>query len=243
MQWEGRRKLLPKSNEVCPSLKRFLVAKDLEAALQRVSELAYAPLARHLTNVSHLIVCPDGQLSRVPYEMLLVSGRGEPTRYLVGEKAVSYVGSGREVARLQSRSGFQPDPKVQKAAATSMSDSTKATLIAGSGQAGSLSYVGPPVVMGNPDFDLNLPGSSRRDEAQTNAERGVRNAERKESDRNARPHPGQKDLILSPRLRPQPQEREINPPSYHHCDTFRCRARSIANGDKAATATIALKCS
>ena len=75
-------------------------AKDLEAALQRVSELVYAPLARHLTNVSHLIVCPDGQLSRVPFEMLLVSGRGEPPRYLVEEKTVSYVGSGREVARL-----------------------------------------------------------------------------------------------------------------------------------------------
>jgi CHAT domain-containing protein/tetratricopeptide (TPR) repeat protein len=81
-------------------------AKDLEAALQRVSELVYAPLARHLTNVSHLIVCPDGQLSRVPFEMLLVSGRGEPPRYLVEEKTVSYVGSGREVARLAQPSAM-----------------------------------------------------------------------------------------------------------------------------------------
>jgi tetratricopeptide (TPR) repeat protein len=82
-------------------------AKDLEEALQRLSELVYAPLARHLTNVSHLIVCPDGQLSRVPFEMLLASRRGEPPRYLVEEKTVSYVGSGREVARLA-----QPAAKV-----------------------------------------------------------------------------------------------------------------------------------
>jgi len=75
-------------------------AKNLEAALQRVSERVYAPLARHLANASHLIVCPDGQLSRVPFEMLLVSRPGEPPRYLVEEKTVSYVGSGREVARL-----------------------------------------------------------------------------------------------------------------------------------------------
>ena len=75
-------------------------AKDLEAALQRVSEGVYAPLARHLTNVSHLIVCPDGQLSRVPFEMLLVSKPGEPSRYLVEDKTISYIGSGREVARL-----------------------------------------------------------------------------------------------------------------------------------------------
>ncbi len=83
-----------------------------------MNELVYAPLARHLTNVSHLIVCPDGQLSRVPFEMLLVSGRGEPLRYLVEEKTVSYVGSGREVARLQRRTGFQPDPNIQQATAT-----------------------------------------------------------------------------------------------------------------------------
>jgi len=152
-------------------------AKDLEAALQRVSELVYAPLARHLTNVSHLIVCPDGQLSRVPFEMLLVSGSGGTPRYLVEEKTVSYVGSGREVARLA-----QPSATVKTNA---------------------------PVVMGNPDFDFALPSRSRREEDLTNAERGVRNGEQKESDRNVRPHPGQEGSIPSPRLRPQPQEREI----------------------------------
>ena len=80
-------------------------APDLAAARQRVSGLVYAPLAPHLANVSHLIVCPDGQLSRLPFEMLLVSKPGGPPRYLVEEKTISYVGSGREVARLAAGVG------------------------------------------------------------------------------------------------------------------------------------------
>jgi CHAT domain-containing protein len=112
---------------------------DVTAALQRLGDLVYAPLARHLTNVSHLIVCPDGQLSRVPFEMLRVGGR-----FLIEEKTVSYVTSGREIVRLQSRSGVSPDPNLPGAATNA------------AGQAGRLSYVGPALVMGGPDFDLDL---------------------------------------------------------------------------------------
>src|ERR1035437_8587689 len=64
-------------------------ARDLPPRLQRLSELVYAPLARHLTNVSHLIVCPDGQLSRVPFEML-----SQPSHRLTRvfeEKALAFV--------------------------------------------------------------------------------------------------------------------------------------------------------
>ncbi len=113
-------------------------APDLAAALQRVSGLVYAPLAPHLTNVSHLIVCPDGQLSRLPFEMLLVSKPGGPPRYLVEEKTISYVGSGREVARLALRGEDGSKARVQ---------SSKS------------------LVMGNPDLDLDLSRSSRREEA------------------------------------------------------------------------------
>jgi CHAT domain-containing protein len=72
-------------------------AKDLAGALEQLSGLVYAPLARHLTNVSHLIICPDGQLSRVPFEMLPVGNK-----FLVEEKTISYVTSGREVVRFAS---------------------------------------------------------------------------------------------------------------------------------------------
>jgi CHAT domain-containing protein/tetratricopeptide (TPR) repeat protein len=70
-------------------------ARDLSAALERLSDLVYTPLARYLTNVSHIIICPDGQLSRVPFEMLPVGDK-----FLIEEKAISYVTSGREVVRF-----------------------------------------------------------------------------------------------------------------------------------------------
>ncbi len=75
--------------------------EDVSAALQCLGDLVYAPLAQHLTNVSHLIVCPDGQLSRVPFEMLRVGGR-----FLLEEKTISYVTSGREIARLAGSPKF-----------------------------------------------------------------------------------------------------------------------------------------
>ena len=94
-------------------------AKDLSPALQRLSDLVYAPLVKHLTNVSHLIVCPDGQLSRLPFEMLPVGNK-----FLIEEKTISYVTSGREVVRIAC-----PKTRIQ---------SSKS------------------LVMGNPDFDLDL---------------------------------------------------------------------------------------
>jgi CHAT domain-containing protein len=109
--------------KVCKLMASGQIAdKRLQPALQRLSELVYAPLARHLTNVEHLIVCPDGQLSRLPFEMLLHDGK-----YLVEQKTISYVGSGREVARL-----------AQKASAA---ESRR---------------LSAPLVMGDPDFDLDL---------------------------------------------------------------------------------------
>jgi len=71
--------------------------KDLQPAFQHLSDLVYVPLAKHLTNVSHLIICPDGQLSRLPFEMLPIGNK-----FLVEEKTISYVTSGREVFRLAS---------------------------------------------------------------------------------------------------------------------------------------------
>jgi CHAT domain-containing protein len=72
-------------------------AKDLPATLQKLSQLVYAPLDEHLKNVSHIIICPDGQLSRLPFEMLRVRNK-----FLVEEKTISYVTRGREVVRLAS---------------------------------------------------------------------------------------------------------------------------------------------
>ena len=91
----------PIDEAVGAAAKRFAAgqyrAKDLQPAFQRLSELVYVPLAKHLTNVSHLIICPDDQLSRLPFEMLPIGNK-----FLVEEKTISYVTSGREVVRLAS---------------------------------------------------------------------------------------------------------------------------------------------
>jgi hypothetical protein len=68
-------------------------------------------------------------------------------RFLIEEKTISYVTSGREIVRLQSRSGVSPDPNLPGAATYA------------AGQAGRPSYVGPALVMGGPDFDLDLSGA------------------------------------------------------------------------------------
>ena len=99
------------------------LAKDLPAAFQRLSDLVYAPLTKHLTNSSHLIICPDGELSRLPFEMLPIGNK-----FLVEEKTISYVTSGREVVRVAAN---QSNSKPHTQAAKSL-------------------------VMGNPDFDFDL---------------------------------------------------------------------------------------
>ncbi len=120
-------------------------AQDLTAALRRLTELVYMPMARHLTNVSHLIICPDGQLSRVPFEMLPLPPFDSQSRYLVQEKTISYVGSGREIARLA-----QPGTKPKTNAA---------------------------VVMGNPDFDLDIKTKAEQAANSSGTNRGNRQEE------------------------------------------------------------------
>jgi CHAT domain-containing protein len=111
-------------------------AKDPSPRLQRLGELVHLPMAKHLTNVAHLIVCPDGQLSRIPFEMLRVGDK-----FLIEEKTISYVTSGREIVKLKGKSDFTPDSNLLGAGANAPRHS---------------SYVGPALVMGGPDFDLDL---------------------------------------------------------------------------------------
>ncbi len=95
-------------------------ARHLPELLQALSKrIFYGPLSEYLTNVFHLIICPDGELSRLPFEMLSHNGR-----FLIEDKTISYVTRGREVVRLAQR--------------------------------GASVNTNPPLIMGNPDFDLDF---------------------------------------------------------------------------------------
>jgi CHAT domain-containing protein len=66
------------------------------AALRTLDELVFAPVRAQLTDVSHVIVGPDGKLNLVPFEAL-VDPQG---RYEVENRLISYVTSGRDLLRL-----------------------------------------------------------------------------------------------------------------------------------------------
>jgi CHAT domain-containing protein len=160
----------PIDQAIAQFLKQFSAGyKDSPIAktnLYMLSQLVYAPLARHLTNVSHLIVCPDGQLSRLPFELLSVGNK-----FLVEEKTISYVTSGREVVRLQSRAGVSPaHESLARSSAFTRPEPPEGGTPNTPDRRDALSYVkGKSLVMGNPDFDLDL-SRSRREEALTKAE-------------------------------------------------------------------------
>lgn len=112
--------------------KKQFATKDLAAALQQLSDLIYRPLAALLTNVDHIIICPDGQLSRLPFEMLPIPATASQpnnthNRFWLEEKTISYVGSGREIIWLAGKA-WNSDAGDQES---------------------------PSLVIGNPDFDFD----------------------------------------------------------------------------------------
>ena len=162
-------------------------AKDLSPALQWLSQLVYAPLAPYLTNVSHLIVCPDGQLSRLPFEALPCGHDGN--KFLVEEKTISYVTSGREVVRIakpltRSAANLSADRSADlRSGALGAGDEPgrRPALLSSDGEREGRGAISKSLVMGDPDFDLDL-RSSRREEAHPpNSEFGTRNAEQSQS--------------------------------------------------------------
>jgi CHAT domain-containing protein/Tfp pilus assembly protein PilF len=70
-------------------------------ALQQLDALVVTPMRDQLTEISHLIVAPDGKLNLIPFEALIdAQGHYELERYLV-----SYLSSGRDLLRLAAHRG------------------------------------------------------------------------------------------------------------------------------------------
>ena len=84
------------ADAVLAALQAPIRTEATRTALQRLDALVVAPLRDQLTEVSHLILAPDGKLNLVPFEGLIdARGHYELERYLV-----SYLTSGRDVLRL-----------------------------------------------------------------------------------------------------------------------------------------------
>lgn len=61
-----------------------------------IRSLVYDPIARYLSDRTHLLISPDSQLNRLPFEALQTNDQ----RYLVEQYQISYLNSGRDLLRL-----------------------------------------------------------------------------------------------------------------------------------------------
>lgn len=80
-------------------MRNHLGIDGIETALWRLDALVFAPIRHWLADVSHVIVSPDATLNLVPFEALSDGCGG----YAIERWLFSYVGSGRDLLRLQTR--------------------------------------------------------------------------------------------------------------------------------------------
>jgi CHAT domain-containing protein/Tfp pilus assembly protein PilF len=84
---------------------RGLTGEPGARAGERLRAALFDPLADALGGCKRLLLAPDGDLSRLPFEVLpLADGRR-----LIDEYRISYVSAGRDLLRFQVRSQRQPD--------------------------------------------------------------------------------------------------------------------------------------
>jgi CHAT domain-containing protein len=77
----------------------------LDAAARDLARLVWEPLRPHVVDVKTLLVAPDGAMTWFPLGAL--PGQ-KPGTYLIEEKAIGYVSSGRALARLLREPGAAP---------------------------------------------------------------------------------------------------------------------------------------
>ena len=91
----------PFNEEMTPSHAQI---RKSEAKLAQASSilrrLIWQPVAHLLTNVTRVYVAPDGQLSLFPFEALAHETTSEQPQYLVEEREIVYLNTGRDLARL-----------------------------------------------------------------------------------------------------------------------------------------------
>ncbi|MGD1906671.1 MAG: CHAT domain-containing protein [Leptolyngbyaceae cyanobacterium] len=72
------------------------IGQSPTAASRALAALILDPIAPYLTDANHLLISPDSQLNRIPFEALR-DGEG---RYLVEQHLISYLNSGRDLLKF-----------------------------------------------------------------------------------------------------------------------------------------------
>src|SRR5262249_43960273 len=70
---------------------------DVNKLARTLDERILQPLRPLLAEADHLIISPDGQLSLIPFEALM----DRESRYVVERYSISYLGTGRDLLRMQ----------------------------------------------------------------------------------------------------------------------------------------------
>jgi len=74
--------------------------QQLADVTKRLYQLVFAPLQPATAGCDHIFIAPDGQLSLLPFEMLVLPNG----RYVVEDYQVTYLSSGRDLPRFESDS-------------------------------------------------------------------------------------------------------------------------------------------
>ena len=74
----------------------------------RVYQQLMEPVLSKLSGKTHLIISPDSQLNKIPFEALV----GNDTRYLLEQYQISYVSSGRDLLNLEASVVSQQPPVI-----------------------------------------------------------------------------------------------------------------------------------
>jgi tetratricopeptide (TPR) repeat protein/CHAT domain-containing protein len=70
----------------------------------QLREAVFTPLLKAIGNRKRLMISPDGDLTRLPFEVLPVDGG----RRLIDDYKISYLGAGRDVVRFELKTNRQP---------------------------------------------------------------------------------------------------------------------------------------
>ena len=85
-----------------------VLEKNFIEQSKKMSQLVFAPLEKHLTDVEEVLISPDGELWTIPWEAL----RTADDKYLLEKYRMRYLISGRELASNQRKGRYSDAPVI-----------------------------------------------------------------------------------------------------------------------------------